>query len=211
VDGRRLLLGDWTPLVRDGIDVLRVVLVLATGAALLVGDEGAALALGFAAALALLARAVNLPRPYDFGFVLVLTLHAAGEALGWYDSLEWFDRLVHVVLPCLVAPVLYIGLARLDVLPDPRDDTHVRHYTGMAIVAFCLGMAVGGLWEIVEFASDGVLDTALSEGNPDTVGDLVADAVGSLLGAFLLVAWAIWGWGSVRRVTGVNSYEEVDA
>ena len=211
MDGRRLLLGDWTPLVRDGIDVLRLGLVLATGAALLVGDGGAALALGFVAALALLARAVNLPRAYDFGFVLVLTLHAAGEALGWYDSLGWFDRIVHVVLPCLVAPVLYIGLARLEVLPDPRDDTNVRHYTGIAIVAFCLGMAVGGLWEIVEFASDGVLDTALSEGNPDTVGDLVADAVGSLLGASLLVAWAVWGWGSVRRVTGVNDYEEVDA
>ena len=211
MDGRRLLLGDWTPLVRDGIDVLRLGLVLATGAALLVGDGGAALALGFVAALALLARAVNLPRAYDFGFVLVLTLHAAGEALGWYDSLEWFDRIVHVVLPCLVAPVLYIGLARLEVLPDPRDDTNVRHYTGIAIVAFCLGMAVGGLWEIVEFASDGVLDTALSEGNPDTVGDRVADAVGSLLGASLLVAWAVWGWGSVRRVTGVNDYEEVDA
>ena len=211
MDGRRLLLGDWTPLVRDGIDVLRLGLVLATGAALLVGDGGAALALGFVAALALLARPFNLPRAYDHGFVLVLTLHAAGEALGWYDSLEWFDRIVHVVLPCLVAPVLYIGLARLEVLPDPRDDTNVRHYTGIAIVAFCLGMAVGGLWEIVEFASDGVLDTALSEGNPDTVGDLVADAVGSLLGASLLVAWAVWGWGSVRRVTGVNDYEEVDA
>ena len=211
MDGRRLLLGDWTPLVRDGIDVLRLGLVLATGAALLVGDGGAALALGFVAALALLARAVNLPRAYDFGFVLVLTLHAAGEALGWYDSLEWFDRIVHVVLPCLVAPVLYIGLARLEVLPDPRDDTNVRHYTGIAVVAFCLGMAVGGLWEIVEFASDGVLDTALSEGNPDTVGDLVPHPGGSLLGASLLVAWAGWGWGSVRRVTGVNDYEEVDA
>ena len=211
MDGRRLLLGDWTPLVRDVIDVLRLVLVLATGAALVVGEAGAALALGFATALALLARAVNLPRPYDFGFVVVLTLHAAGEALGWYDSLGWFDRVVHVVLPCLVAPVLYIGLARLDVLPDPRDETNVRHYTGMAIVAFCLGMAVGGLWEIVEFTSDGVLDTGLSEGNSDTVGDLVADAVGSLCGAALLVAWAIWGWGSVRRITGVNSYEDVDA
>jgi hypothetical protein len=211
VDGRRLLLGDWTPLVRDGIDVLRLLLVLATGVALLAGDPGGALALGFAAALALLARVINLPRAYDFGFVLVLTLHATGEALGWYDALPWFDRVVHVVLPCLVAPVLYLGLARLEVLPDPRDETTARHYTGMAIVAFCLGMAVGGLWEIVEYASDGMLDTALSEGNADTVGDLVADAVGSLLGAFLLVAWAVWGWGSVRRITGVNTYEDVDA
>lgn len=193
------------------IDVLRLVLVVATVVALFAGDAGAALALGFATVLALLARVVNLPRPYDLGFVVVLTLHAAGEALGWYDSLEWFDRVVHVVLPCLVAPVLYIGLARLDVLPDPRDETTVRHYTGMAIVAFCLGMAVGGLWEIVEFTSDGMLDTQLSEGNSDTVGDLVADAIGALLGALLLVAWAVWGWGSVRRVTGVNTYEDVDA
>jgi hypothetical protein len=211
VDRRTLLLGDWTPLVRDGIDLLRLALVIATGAALVAGNVAGALAFGFAAGFALLARVVNLPRLYDVGFVLVLTLHAAGEAFGWYDSLGWFDRVVHVVLPCLVAPVLYIGLARLDVLPDPRDETHARHYVGMAIVTFCLGMTVGGLWEIIEFVSDGVLGTELSEGNSDTVGDLAADALGSALGALLLVAWAVWGWGSVRRVAGVNTYEDVDA
>lgn len=204
-------MGDWTPVVRDGIDVLRLALVAATVAALVAGNAGGALAFGFATGFALLARVVNLPRPYDLGFVVVLLLHATGEALGWYDSIWWFDRVVHVVLPCLVGPVLYIGLARLEVLPDPRDETHAQHYTGMAIVTFCLGMAIGGLWEIVEFSSDGVLDTALSEGNSDTVGDLVADAVGSLLGALLLVAWALWGWGSVRRVTGVNTREDVNA
>lgn len=197
--------------MRDGIDVLRLGLLLATVAAFAVGDPAAGLALGIATLLTLLARVVNLPRAYDLGFTLVLALHATGEALGWYDALPWFDRVVHVVLPCLVAPVLYIGLARLEVLPDPRDDAHVQHYVGVAVVAFCLGMSVGGLWEIVEYASDGTLDTALSEGNADTVGDLVADAVGALLGALLLVAWTVWGWGSVRRVDGVNTYEEVDA
>lgn len=211
MDRRRLLLGDWTPYLRDGIDLLRIGLVLATAAALIAGETAGALALGFATVLALLARVINLPRAYDLPFVLVLSLHAMGEALGWYDSMPWFDRVVHVVLPCLVAPVLYLGLARLEVLSDPRDETTARHYVGMAIVTFCLGMAVGGLWEIVEYASDGTLDTALSEGNADTVGDLVADAVGSLLSALLIVAWAKYGWGSVRRVTGTNTYEEVDA
>jgi hypothetical protein len=210
VDTRRLLLGDWTPVVRDGLDVLRGALVLATLAAVVAGDAGAAVTLGLAAALSLLARWVNLPRPYDWGFVAVLSLHAVGEALGWYDDVEWFDRVVHVVLPGLLAPVLYIGLARLDVLPDPRDETHTRHYVGMALVTFCLGMAVGGLWEIVEWTSDGLFGSDLSEGNTDTVGDLIADAVGSLLGALLLVAWAVWGWGSVRRIDGVNTYEAVD-
>ena len=27
---------------------------------------------------------------------------------------------------------------------------------------------------------------------------------------FLLVAWAVWGWGSVRRIDGVNTYEAVE-
>lgn len=211
MDGRRLLLGDWTPLVRDAIDVLRLALVVATVVALVAGNVGAALAFGSGAVFALLARVINLPRPYDFGFVLVWILHTSGEAFGWYDTLPWFDRVVHVVLPGLIAPVLYIGLARLEVLPDPREETHARHYIGMAIVTFCLGMAVGGLWEIVEYTSDGVLGTALSEGNLDTVGDLLADSVGSLCGALLLVAWAVWGWGSVRRVAGVNTHEDVDA
>jgi hypothetical protein len=71
-------------------------------------------------------------------------------------------------------------------------------------------MAVGGIREIVEFASDGLLGSDLSEGNVDTVGDLVADAVGSLPGALLLVAWAVGGWGSVRRIDGVNIYEAVE-
>ena len=211
MDTRRLVLGDWTPVVRDGIDVLRAVLLAGTAVAAAAGDAAGAIAFGTSAALALLARVVNLPRAYDWGFVVALTLQAFGEALGWYDAYPWFDRVVHVVLPFLAAPVAYIGLARLEVLPDPRDETHLRHYTGMALVTFCLGMAIGGLWEIAEWTSDGLLATDLSEGNDDTVGDLLADAAGSLVGALLLVAWAVWGWGSVRRVAGVNTREDVDA
>jgi hypothetical protein len=211
VDARRVLLGDWTRTVRDGIDVLRMGLLLAAAGALVVGDVGAAFALALSGGLALVARVVNLPRPYDWGFVLALTLQAVGEAVGWYDTVPWFDRLVHVVLPMLTAPVLYIALARLEVLPDPRDETHARHYVGMGLVTFCLGTAVGALWEIAEWAADEVIGSNLSEGNVDTVGDLVADVVGSVLGALLLVAWARWGWGSVRRVTGVNTYEDTNA
>jgi hypothetical protein len=211
VNSRRLVLGDWSPLVRDAIDVLRAGLVVAAVATVAGGDTGAAVSVTAVAVLGLLARVVKLPRAYDWGLMAVLTVHGVGEALGWYDGVPWFDRLVHVVLPCLVAPVLYIGLARLDVLPDPRDETHVRHYVGMGVVTFCLGMTVGGVWEVVEWISDASLGSDLSEGNDDTVGDLVADGSGSLLGALLLVAWARWGWGSVRRVPGTNAYEDADA
>jgi hypothetical protein len=81
----------------------------------------------------------------------------------------------------------------------------------MAIVTFALGVAIGGLWEIVEWSSDNVAGSSLQIDNDDTVGDLIADSLGSLAGAALLVAWARWGWGSVRRVPGENRFEGTDA
>lgn len=102
--------------------------------------------LALSAAAALVARVVNLPRVYDLAFVLALSLQGWGETTGLYDRLSWFDDVVHLVLPFLVSPVLYIALARLDVVPDPRDETHTRHYVRWPIVTFAAGGAAGAVW-----------------------------------------------------------------
>jgi hypothetical protein len=204
---QRLLMGDWNRWVRDPIDVLRALLLAGAAGFALAGDSNGALLLGGAGAIAWLVRPVMLPRVYDLALVLALTLQAWGEALGLYDSIAWFDNVVHFTLPFFGAPTLYILLARLDVVPDPRDDTTGRHYAGIAIVAFALGVALGGLWEIVEWSSDNTFGSSLQLGNDDTVGDLIADSLGALCGAALLVCWARWGWGSVRRIPGENRFE----
>jgi hypothetical protein len=211
VDTRRLLLGDWTPVVRDGIDVLRLLILGGAVGYALAGRGGAAALLAFLGAITLVARAVNLPRVYDLSLTLAMALQGFGEVWGLYDRFVRFDDLVHVTLPLLTAPVVYVALARLDVVPDPRDETHARHYVGIAVVTAALGIAIGGLWEIWEWRSDAWFGTQLSESNDDTNGDLVRDTIGSLAGAALLVVWARFGWGSVRRIPGVNTHEEVDA
>jgi hypothetical protein len=177
----------------------------------LAGDPGGAAVLASLGAITLLARLVNLPRVYDLCLTAAMALQGFGEAFGLYDEFVRFDDVVHVTLPLLTAPVVYIGLARLQVVPDPRDETHMPHYAGIFVVTTALGIAIGALWEIAEWMSDAWLGTDLSLGNDDTVGDLVRDTFGSLLGAALLVAWARFGWGSVRRIPGVNTYEDVDA
>jgi hypothetical protein len=204
---RRLLLGDWHPWVRDPIDVLRALLVVGAVAFALAGDGKGVALLGGAAAVAWAVRPVLLPRAYDLALVLALTMQAWGEALGLYDSIAWFDNVVHFTLPFFGAPTLYIVLARLDVVPDPKDETHVRHYVGIAIVAFALGVALGGLWEIAEWGSDNMLGSSLQIDNDDTVGDLIADSLGAACGSGVLVCWARWGWGSVRRIPGENRFE----
>ncbi len=204
---RRLVMGEWHPWLRDPIDVLRALLLAGAVGFAIAGDSRGALLLGGAGVVAWLVRPVLLPRLFDLCLVTALTLQAWGEALGLYDSVAWFDNVVHFSLPFFGAPTLYIVLARLDVVPDPKDDTHGRHYAGMAIICFALGVALGGVWEIFEYLSDNTLGSSLQIDNADTVGDLIADTLGSLCGAALLVVWARWGWGSVRRIPGESRFE----
>ena len=211
MDVRRLVLGDWTPVVRDGIDVLRLLMLGGAVAYAVAGRPGAASLLAALGAVTVVARVVDLPRVYDLCLTAGMALQGFGETLGLYDEFVRFDDLVHFTLPMLTAPVVYIALARLDVVPDPRDETHLQHYVGIAVVTAALGISTGALWEIYEWRSDAWLGTALSEGNDDTNGDLVRDTLGSLVGAALLVAWARFGWGSVRRIPGVNTHEDVSA
>jgi uncharacterized membrane protein YjdF len=211
VDTRTLLLGDWTPVVRDGIDVLRLLIFGGAVVYAVNGRTGAAALLITLGSVTVVARLVNMPRVYDLSVTAAMALQGFGETLGLYDEFVRFDDLVHFTLPMLTAPVVYIALARLDVVPDPRQETHREHYVGIAIVTAALGIAIGALWEIYEWRSDAWLGTQLSEHNDDTNGDLVRDTFGSLAGAALLVVWARFGWGSVRRIPGVNTHEEVDA
>ena len=210
VDGRTLVLGDWSPVVRDPIDVVRATFLVGAAAFALTGRGGAA-ALALAGIFTWLIRPLNLPRVYDASVVAALGLAAWGEALRAYDAFPAFDIVTHLLVPMLGAPVVYIALARAEVVPDPASETRVPHYVGIFVVTLALGLALGALWEILEFAADEVVGSQLSLGNRDTIGDLVADGAGALVGAALLVVWTIFGWGSVRRIPGENRFEERDA
>ena len=199
----RLLLGDWGPVIRDPLDVIRAGLLVAALTTLAVrGLDSGSGTLLFVAAVAIAVRPLLLPRLYDLLLLLALTVQGVTEATGAYDSIAWIDRVVHFVVPLLGSGVLYVALARLDVLPDPRDDTGWRHHLGIGLVTFALGAALGAVWELMEWFSDGVFGSALQESNDDTVGDLAMDCLGALAGGALLVLWTVRGWGSVRRIPG---------
>jgi hypothetical protein len=208
---RKVLLGDWSRIVRDPIDLLRLVFLGGCVWFAATGDVKGMVNLIVAAIGVVVARAVNLPRLYDLSFCVAMLFTGWGEALGLYDKISWYDNVVHFGVPMLSAPVTYIALARLEVLPDPRDDTGLHRSVGIFAVTFALGMAIGGLWEILEWSSDNTVGSSLQLSNDDTVGDLIADALGSLVGAALLVCWTRFGWGSVRRIPGENRFEDTDA
>ena len=208
---RRVVLGDWKGPVRDPLGLLRLVFLAGIVLFIVMGDAKGVGNLVVASVAVLLARAAQLPRLYDLAVIVAMAFTGWGEALGLYDAISWYDNVVHFVVPLLTSQVLYLCLARLEVLPDLREETLPRHHLGIFVVTFALGVAVGGLWEIFEYASDSLFGSELQLGNADTVGDLIADSLGSLCGALLLVAWTRFGWGSVKRVPGTNRGEEVSA
>lgn len=197
---RRLLLGDWGPIVRDPIDVLRLTFLAGAIVLLAAGRADGAVRM-FVTFLALVgARLLDLPRLFDLGLVVGMALQGWGNAVGLFDSIRWWDSLVHLVLPFWVAPLFYILLIRLELVPDLSDETHRRHHQGIVIVTFALGLAFGAIYEIYEWFADHLLGANLYVGYTDTIKDLTEDGIGSLAGGMLLLLWATRGWGTVRRV-----------
>jgi hypothetical protein len=209
MEARSVVMGDWGSAIRDPIDLLRATFFVGAAVFLALGEMSGVANLMVSGAALVVARAVDLPRLYDLGFTLAMILTGWGEALGLYDAWKPYDNVVHFIVPMLCSQVAYIGLARLEVLPDMRDEFAPHRFLGIFTVTFALGVAIGGVWEIFEWASDGVFGSNLSMGNDDTVGDLVSDTLGAIAGGLLLVAWTKYGWGSVRRVPGDNRHEAV--
>jgi hypothetical protein len=150
-------------------------------------------------AVLVVVRLLDLPRLFDLAGIVGMALQAFDNALGVFTSFGPYDLVVHLVLSMAVAPTLYILLARLEVVPD-LTDVRGHRQAGVFHVTFLLGLSVGPLYEIYEYAADHWLAASLVVGYSDTISDLVDDVVASAVAGAFLVLWAEHGWGMMRRL-----------
>jgi len=200
-DRRRLIYGDWSWFVRDGLDLLRVAFISGT-VVFAVQGRSTAVALTAGSAVLLIARVIDLPRWFDFGLIVAMSLIAWGTALSLYGDWFYYDKIVHGLSPVGYVPVLYIALVRLGVVPDPGRairERRVAQISGIFIVTLAVGIAVGGVYESIEWFEDKFLGGHFVGGLWDTETDLLCDEGGSLVGASFLTVWALRGWSSRRR------------
>src|SRR5689334_21235275 len=140
-DRRRLVYGDWTWLIRDGLDLLRLAFI---AGAIEFALQGRSTAVAFTAAseVLLIARVVNLARWFDFGLIVAMSLIAYGTAISLYGGCFYYDKVVHGISPIGYVPVLYIALVRLGVVPDPGraiSDRKVARIAGIFVVTLAVG------------------------------------------------------------------------
>lgn len=206
---RRFLLGDWNPIVRDPLDVLRISFLGGTIAIASLG-RSTAIGLAFACLLLLVIRLADLPRIFDLAVILLMTMTAWGTAFSLYGRFYVYDNIVHALAPICYAPTVYVVLIRLGILPDLHRRQQAHHEVGIFVVTLALGMAVTAGYEAVEWLSDSIAGTHYVKSGNDTGGDIVAGTVGSAIGGILLVLWSVRGWGTVRRLPADVTFSLLD-
>jgi uncharacterized membrane protein YjdF len=153
------------------------------------GDEAAALKCLLVLVPAVAARLTPVPTGFDLVFTLALACEAIVSGLTGYGWIEWPDEASHLVIPLLSAPVVYHLLVRLSATSPPDAAAGAQAHVGAGIVTSAGVLALGALWELVEWGADRGLGTDYSQGYEDTLSDLRADALAAALGGVLVAAW----------------------
>ena len=138
------------------------------------------LALSFAPVV--VARWTDVHVPPSFIAALVLFVGATlflGEVYDFYERFWWWDMVMHG------ASAVGFGLIGFVlVFMMFQGDRYAAPPVAVAFFAFCFAMTIGTVWEILEFFMDQSFGFNMQKsGLMDTMGDLITNAVGALLGA----------------------------
>ena len=139
-------------------------------------------ALGLTVLPGRLANRVGLSLPPSFLAAIALFVLATlylGEVQDFYNRFWWWDLVLHFgsamgfgILGFLLVFMLFQG------------DRYAAPPWALGVLSFCLAMTVGALWEIFEYAMDTLFGfNMMKSGLPDTMADLMVDAVGAALAA----------------------------
>jgi hypothetical protein len=190
---------DWHPVLRDPLDLVRLSFVVGAVVYAVLGEWDATVRLLAPALFVFIVRAIDVPRPVDWVFCIAMVFQGWGNALHLFSDFWWYDNLVHITLPMSLAPILYIGFSRLDVVPEPAERTgHTSELVGMALITLCLGVTAASAYEIYEWVVDNWFGQHLFIGETDTVTDLADGFLGAGIGGLFLAAWALTRYTSRR-------------
>ena len=194
-----VFLRDWHPVLRDPLDLFRLSFPIGGAIFALQGDWDTAVRLFLPGLAVFLVRAIDVPRAIDWVFCAAMFFQGWGNALHLFNEFWWYDNSVHITLPMSLAPILYIGFARLDVVPDPSERVSSdAQLLGMALITACLGVTAASFYEIYEWVVDNWFGQHLFIGETDTITDLADGFLGAGIGGLFLAAWALTHFTSRR-------------
>lgn len=128
---------------------------------------------------AFLERQYRLYFPIEYHLVIVVFLYGSlflGEVGDVYERFWWWDLMLHT------SSGIVLGFVGFLILYIMHLQQRLKMSASMiAFLSFCVALAAGAVWEIFEYAADQLVGATMQNGNMDTMGDLVVDALGALM------------------------------
>lgn len=123
---------------------------------------------------------IKLPVTFFAGIVVfVFGTLFLGEAYDFYDLYWWWDIALHGGSAIGFGLIGFIFIFMMF-----EGDRYAAPHWALALMAFCVAVSVGAIWEIFEFAMDQTFGTNMQKsGLMDTMGDLIMDCLGAAVGA----------------------------
>jgi uncharacterized membrane protein YjdF len=113
---------------------------------------------------------------------LVLTLFL-GSISNYYEKYAWWDAVLHFSSGLILTPWALITMRKLNTHGNEVSVSPIF----IAFYASCFSITLAALWEMYEFAYDIFLKGHMTEsGLPDTLGDLIANLVGTAIVALII-------------------------
>ena len=140
----------------------------------------------------LLPRYLALQPTLDITIGVVLLTAGWSNPLDLYRMIPYWDLVMHFAANGLIAVVAYLLFVRLAVSGVRSSDALGSRLPIVAgiLLTTTFGMAAGVVWEIGEWFGHTFIDTSIVVEYTDTIGDLAAGALGSLVAGGLLALQA---------------------
>jgi hypothetical protein len=126
----------------------------------------------------------KLKLPQELELIIIFFIYATlflGEIENYYYVYWWWDILMHAFSAIALG---FIGVGILYEM-DKKTIIQARPST-LVFFGFCFALAFGTVWEILEFNVDQTFGTNMQKsGLMDTMGDLMVDAFGGFVAAFV--------------------------
>ncbi|MBD3885316.1 hypothetical protein IFO70_26670 [Phormidium tenue FACHB-886] len=151
------------------------------------GLNALALACFLIASLIFVMRDDRLPTLFDFLFVVAALLNAGGWVWGLFYQPGAYDEITHAFTTFAITLAFSFWVYR-SMLTIFRQ--HKLLYL-LTIASF--GIAIGALWEVVEWSAGKILATEVIGSLDDTIIDLLMDSLGAGLAA-LTSLWTLQEW-----------------
>lgn len=125
---------------------------------------------------------IKLPRSLLTAIVVfIFATLFLGEVGGFYERFWWWDIVLHFFSALSFGAIGFLFIFMLF-----EGDRYAAPPWALAMLAFCVGLSIGALWEIFEFTMDQLFDMNMQKsGLLDTMKDLIVDTVGAAIGALL--------------------------